>query len=227
MSDVKTSARDTILGQVSASLRGHAGDKRLATAQARIADRRRHLTPARALLPPVQARENFIAHLTKGHATVVSLAQASDVPEAVTTYLRNRNQPLRLRMGRDPRLAAMPWAAASGLVVETGHAEAHDEVSLSYALAGVAETGTLVLASGPDNPVTLNYLPETHLVVLDAATLVGAYEDAFDLLRAKLGPGVMPRTVNFVSGPSRTGDIGGKIVMGAHGPRYFGVFIVG
>jgi L-lactate dehydrogenase complex protein LldG len=108
-----------------------------------------------------------------------------------------------------------------------GRAHPDDEVSLSYAVAGAAETGTLVLASGPDNPVTLNYLPETHMVVLDAATLVGPYEDAIDIVRSRFGIGVMPRTLNLISGPSRTSDIGGKTVMGAHGPRHLAIFIVG
>jgi L-lactate dehydrogenase complex protein LldG len=37
----------------------------------------------------------------------------------------------------------------------------------------------------------------------------------------------MPRTLNLVSGPSRTADIGGRIVIGAHGPRRLMVVIVG
>ena len=39
---------------------------------------------------------------------------------------------------------------------------------LSRAVAAIAETGTLVLASGPDNPASLNYLPEVHIVVVEA-----------------------------------------------------------
>jgi L-lactate dehydrogenase complex protein LldG len=100
-------------------------------------------------------------------------------------------------------------------------------VSLSHAFGGVAETGTLVMASGAANPVTLNYMPETHIVVLNANDIVGPYEAAFDRVRAALGPGTMPRTLNLISGPSRTGDIGGRLVMGAHGPRRLCVVIVG
>ena len=39
--------------------------------------------------------------------------------------------------------------------------------------------------------------------------------------------GTMPRTLNLVTGASRTGDIGGRIVMGAHGPRRVAVFLLG
>ncbi|MEL6226223.1 MAG: LUD domain-containing protein, partial [Pseudomonadota bacterium] len=75
-------------------------------------------------------------------------------------------------------------------------------------------------------PVTLNFLPETHIVVVDQNAIVGPYEEAFDRVRTRFGDGKMPRTVNMVSGPSRTGDIGGRIVMGAHGPRRMMVVIV-
>jgi L-lactate dehydrogenase complex protein LldG len=94
-------------------------------------------------------------------------------------------------------------------------------------VAGIAETGTLMLASGPDNPVTVTFLPETSIVVLRRDDLVGPYEAAFGQIRARYGRGAMPRTVNLVSGPSRTADVGGRLVTGAHGPRRFCVVIVG
>ena len=87
-----------------------------------------------------------------------------------------------------------------------------------------AETGTLLLVSGAERPTTLNFLPDTHVVVLHRHQIVGPYEAAWDRLRAE---GPMPRTVNFVSGPSRTADIEQTIVMGAHGPRRLHVIIVG
>ena len=50
-------------------------------------------------------------------------------------------------------------------------------------------------------------------------------EEAFALVRAER-PG-MPRAVNFVSGPSRTGDIEQTIVVGAHGPFRVHIVVVG
>jgi L-lactate dehydrogenase complex protein LldG len=41
-------------------------------------------------------------------------------------------------------------------------------------------------------------------------------EEAFALIRRDQGR--LPRAVNFISGPSRTGDIEQTIVLGAHGP---------
>ena len=222
-----TAARDAIFAKIRTSLGAKPGDGRQAVTEARITTHARHLTPARALQSPHALREHFTSYLTTGQATVVDVPTLEALPEAIATYLRDHNKPPRVRMGADARLAALPWDRAPGVERVAGRAMPSDEVSLSFAVAAAAETGTLVLASGPDNPVTLNYLPETHMIVLDAATLVGPYEDAFNLVRAKFGPAVMPRTLNFISGPSRTSDIGGKTVMGAHGPRYLAVFIVG
>lgn len=232
MSDTKAtrpnSARDAIFAKIRASLDVKPGnDARIALAEARISTRARHLTPARALQEQAALRAHFTDYLTRGFATVIDVPSLDGLPVAIETYLRDHKKPPRIRMGADARLASLPWQTAPSIERLSGRAQPADEVSLSYAVAAAAETGTLVLTSGPDNPVTLNYLPETHLVVLDAVTLKGSYEDALDIVRAKLGTGVMPRTLNFVSGPSRTSDIGGITVMGAHGPRFLAVFVIG
>jgi len=87
------------------------------------------------------------------------------------------------------------------------------------AFAGIAETGTLMLVSGPNSPTTLNLMPDTHIVVLRADQIVGPYEEALDRLRVRQDGKPLPRTVNFITGPSRTADIEQKIELGAHGPR--------
>ena len=84
-----------------------------------------------------------------------------------------------------------------------------------------------MLLSGPDNPVTLTFLPEHHLVVIPADAVHGDMERALARLRAIHGKGEMPRTVNFVSGPSRSADIEQTILLGAHGPRALHVLVVG
>ncbi len=225
-----STARDRILANVRKSLAVPAGgtDPREAVVARRIAEHRRHLAPARAQLPPAELRAQFASYLIRGKASVIDVATSDELPAAFAEYLRAHNLPPTLRLGSDPRLAALPWPSAPAIELRHGRADpGTDAVTLSYAVAAAAETGTLLLVSGPDNPVTLSFLPDTHLVVLDAAMLVGAYEDAFDLARAHLGAGVMPRTLNLISGPSRTADIGGKTVMGAHGPRHLAVFVLG
>ncbi len=156
---------------------------------------------------------------------VIEVASQNDVPAAIAGYLAGLELPRRVRRGGDPRLAGLPWDSAANLRVETGPAEDGDAVGLSLAIAGVAETGTLVLASGSGNPVTVGLLPDTHIVVLRADAIVASYEEACEQVLAA-NAGSMPRTLNLVTGASRTGDIGGKIVMGAHGPRWLAVVLI-
>ena len=85
----------------------------------------------------------------------------------------------------------------------------------------------MALVSGPDNPTTLNFLPETHIVVVEAEKILGDYETFWQDLRAAYGAGAMPRTVNFITGPSRSADIEQTLLLGAHGPRALHILIVG
>jgi L-lactate dehydrogenase complex protein LldG len=130
-------------------------------------------------------------------------------------------------MGIDPVLAALPWREAWDIECSFGRAEPDDRAALSRAAVAAAETGTLFLVSGTDNPTTLNFLPEAHTILLAASDIVGSYEEAWDLLRAIYGEGSLPRTVNLISGPSRTADIEQTIVRGAHGPSRLHVLVFG
>ena len=81
-----------------------------------------------------------------------------------------------------------------------------------------------MLLSGPDTPATVSLLPETHVAIVAASRIVPAMEDAWRLLRTEGGG--LPRAVNFISGPSRTGDIEQTLVLGAHGPYRVHVVLV-
>jgi L-lactate dehydrogenase complex protein LldG len=82
-----------------------------------------------------------------------------------------------------------------------------------------------MLASGAERPTTLNFLPETHIVVLPADRVVGALEQAWARLRGERRRN-MPRTVNFITGPSRSADIEQTLQMGAHGPRRLHIILI-
>lgn len=221
-------SRDKVLGDIRAALsvKGEDGARRRAVAS-RLAEPPAHIVPARAR-QPARALAELLQHYLEGQgARVLAVADAREVPAAVEDYLRAEVLPLRVRSGDDRYLAGMPWDAVPGLERDHGVARADDLVGVSRALAAVAETGTLVLASGADNPVTLAFLPETHIVVVEAEAIVGSYEEAMARVRAELGASFRPHTLNLVSGPSRTADIGGKLVRGAHGPRRLAVIVVG
>jgi L-lactate dehydrogenase complex protein LldG len=152
-----------------------------------------------------------------------------DVPDAVARYLAAENLPAELKMAPDPGLDALPWHERPLLQIQRGKAESGDAVSLTPCLAAVAETGTLMLTSGEATPTMLNFLPDTHIVVVRGWQVVATYEDGWDLLRAQSADKLwgLPRTVNFITGPSRTGDIEQRIELGAHGPRRLHVIVVG
>lgn len=220
--------RRTMLERIKTGLNdGTPAKVRRETVAARLAGQAAHLIPERARKDAAGLRALFIEYLQGQSATVLAVASEAEIPAAVAGYLRGTNLPMRLRHGDDAGLGALPWSNEPTLSLEHGRAQPGDEVGLSRAAAGVAETGTLVMLSGADNPVTLNYLPENHIVVVSARDIAGSYEAAFEKVRARLGRGVMPRTVNLISGPSRSADIGGRPVLGAHGPRRLCVIVVG
>jgi L-lactate dehydrogenase complex protein LldG len=220
------SARDDILGTIRRSL-GVTGREttRTTVVDERLAKAAPGLVPQRGALAGEALLELFRTQAEATLATVAVVDDTAAVPAAVADYLRGLNLPARLRMGEDPRLAAMPWAQTA-LEVTHGRSSGDDLVAVAHAFGGVAETGTLVLVSGPGNPTTLNFLPDYAIAVVRESDIAGAYETVWERLRAAYGKGVMPRTVNWVTGPSRSGDIEQTILLGAHGPRSVHIVVV-
>ena len=219
------SARDDILAGIRRGLgRGALPAAEAAALDERLAAHRRNLVPARAAALDARGRiDLFVAMAEDVQTTVARVASAAEVPGEVARYLAAENLPAELVMAPDPELDALPWEARPLLQIRRGKAEGGDAVSLTPCLAAIAETGTLMLVSGADTPTTLNFLPETHIVVVRAGQIVASYEDGWDRLRQR---GAMPRTVNFITGPSRTGDIEQRIELGAHGPRRLHVVLI-
>jgi L-lactate dehydrogenase complex protein LldG len=222
------SARDVVLGKVRRALAasGDEAERKRAVA-ARLEAHAPHLIPARGQLDREGRIRLFCVMAESVSATVERIAEPKDVPAAVAAFLRQQNLPAALRTGNDPAIAALPWEREPQLNRLTGPSDGSDAASLSHAFAGVAESGTLVLLSGPDNPTTLNFLPDAHIVMLSADDIAGDYETVLARVRAAYGPGEMPRTLNFVTGPSRSADIEQTLILGAHGPRALHILVVG
>ena len=200
--------------------------------EARLKDSPQGPLPARGQLPRAERIELFVTMARQSKASVVRIADRAAVPAAVADYLASENLPARLRVSPDPELTGLPWHSRPLIEISTGRSEGNDAVSLCQAEAGIAETGTLMMASGPASPTTLNFLPETEIVLIPAEDVVGGMEEAWARLRARHGSArndmaALPRTVNFITGPSRSADIGQKLQMGAHGPRRLHVIVVG
>ncbi len=190
----------------------------------RLASHPRHLIPARSRISHAEQVALFAANLVKEFGSVAHVPDLDSVPEAVADYLALQNLPTDIVMAPHPELRSIPWPTRPLQHVHEGRAEASDTVSLQHAFAAIAETGTLMLPSAPERPTTLNLLADTEIVLLRASRVVGAYEEAWDLLRGDFGG--MPRNVMLVTGPSRSADIEQTLELGAHGPRRLHVVLI-
>ena len=221
------SARNAILAKVRQAS-GNAGSyPREKDVEDRLNAPPRGIIPARGQLAVAERLDLFQTEAERVSAVINRLESLSEVAAAIADYLRANNLPQRIRTGDDQLLAAVDWSSQPNLEVLNGPSAGDDEVCVSRATVAIAETGTLVMTSGSDNPTTLNFLPDHHLVVLMAEDIEGDYEAAFAVLRDKFGKNDLPRTVNFITGPSRSADIEQTLLLGAHGPRKLQILLVG
>ncbi|MBX3534838.1 MAG: lactate utilization protein [Xanthobacteraceae bacterium] len=219
--------RDAIFATIKKSLQVAGDDRaRRETVAVRLEKHPRGIIPARGQKPKAERTELFRQMVEHAKASIVMLDSKDDVPAAVAAYLRSKNLPQSIRHGDDERLSLIPWAKERTLEVTKGASDGAQLASVSYSFAGVAESGTLVMLSGADNPTTLNFLPDHHLVVVDERDIAGDYETIWDRLRERFGANAMPRVVNWITGPSRSGDIEQTHLLGAHGPRSLHVLVV-
>jgi L-lactate dehydrogenase complex protein LldG len=220
-------SRTAVLGNIRRALkRSEPSAEQRQQAANRIGAAATNLLPARAQLPPTAQVALFQQMAEEAAATVARVSDRSEIPGAIAEYLVRENLPARLRLSTEADITGLPWSTRPLLETTKGATDGSDEVSVTGGYAGIAETGTLMLASGAERPTTLNFLPETHIVVLPASRVVGALEQAWAKLRSEVGAGNMPRTVNFITGPSRSADIEQTLQMGAHGPRRLHIILV-
>jgi len=172
--------------------------------------------------PPLEATDlvpKFIQQVTKVAGTVEILSTPTEIPFAVLDFLQQQHLPLKIIT--DKALQTFTWSHKLQLV-DYNSTQTEEVVSINQAFAGIAETGSVVLLSGAINPTTLNFLSATHIVVLYQIDLVAYFEDIWERLRQQ----TIPRSVNIITGPSRTADIEQTIQLGAHGPKQLHLFLV-
>lgn len=225
------SGRDAILGTIRRGLRrGPLPADQQAMLHGRLASHPRHLIPARSRLDRAGQVALFIRNVEKEFGTVERVPDLASVPAAVADYLAAQNLPPRFAMAPHPELTALDWSARPLLEWQARKGDPLDAASLQHGFAAIAETGTLMLPVAGERPTTLNLLPDTAMVFLRASRILGAYEEAWDLLRAErvdgLTGGFMPRNVMLVTGPSRSADIEQTLELGAHGPRRLHVILL-
>lgn len=221
-----TSARREIFARLHRSLRrGELTKDQKAILENRLAAPPRNVIPKRSQLPPLEQQALFEKMATFASASVARVDAAIDVPNEVRRFLREQDLLPSVILAPDRFITSLPWGNAQ-LHTQAGRPSPEDRVSVTGCFAGIAETGTICVLSGAHHPYTLNLTTETHIVVVKASQIVGTYEDAWDGMREVIGPGRMPRTVLWITGPSRTADIGQQMLFGAHGPKHLHIIIV-
>lgn len=192
--------------------------------EAHFRDPEPNLVPKRAAVSGEAAVELFVRMARRAGTEVERIPEIGAAAGAIARYLRYHGVPQRIRAAPDPLLDRAGFERQPLMTVSRGTARPEDAVGVTVADFGIAETGTLLLASSPSRPTLLAFLPETCVVVLEQERVVGSYEAAWRGLLEHTGQ--PPRSINFITGPSRTGDIAQKITLGAHGPRRLLVLLI-
>jgi L-lactate dehydrogenase complex protein LldG len=220
-------ARDAVLGRVRKAL-GVSGDRAQAGAAAESYVAAHAHGPRPAMPADLVAR--FMQRATDMESTVERLSDRTGVPAAVARYLDALVLPPALAGQKShqgvcwPEFADLDWKGA-GLDIEARPTLGHDRLGITGSFCAIAETGTLVVLAGADTPTATTLLPDTHIAVVRAGLVVSGMEEAFALVRRERGG--LPRAMNMISGPSRTGDVEQTIVLGAHGPFRVHILVVG
>jgi L-lactate dehydrogenase complex protein LldG len=212
--EISMSSREQILGNIRKSLgRGALSGEQISVLEARLA------TPPLHEQPQVNTDlvQQFTQKLQKVGASFSEVENESLIPFALIALLKEWSLPLQVVI--DAHLQTLPWNSDIQYAVRAAQDE--DKVSVTEAFAAVAETGTVALLSS-HSPTTLNFLPETHVVIVRRAQITANLESVWEKLRQQ----AIPRTVNLITGPSRTADVEQTIQLGAHGPRQLHVVLV-
>lgn len=112
-------------------------------------------------------------------------------------------------------LAQLPPTVARQAMLEA-------DLGISAANWALAETGTLVLLSGPGSERAASLLPPVHLAVVHEDQILW---DLFALVE-RLEPASLPSNLVLVTGPSKTGDLELQLTTGVHGPGTLIVLLV-
>lgn len=176
---------------------------------------------AAATQPTFEAQDTFtrfeaMATSERLTATITSVPRLEDAPAAVRTYLAERG--LAQKIAVAPSLAGLDW----GEIATDTAISPTEEVAVTLAEGGVAETGSLIFRSSADTPMLHNFLGLHHVAVVRRSGIERYLESVFPAARKA----DMPRILTLVTGTSGTADIEAVNIRGAHGPRYLHIVVV-
>ena len=215
----------------------------MGTARELILQRLRKAQPAPMSMPDVSTLyglqlhedhatriERLVLNLTNAMARVHRTTRAA-LPKSLADVVRDQ-QLVSVALGPelldDAAVCAALGTTTHVLPVTTVHGEQaalFNEVAAGVTLsrAAIAETGTVVLWSGPQSPRLLSLVPPVHIVIVDAHTV---YDTLSEVMHAERWSDGLPTNVILVSSPSKTADIQQTLAYGAHGPKQLIVLLV-
>ncbi|HEY8947914.1 MAG TPA: LUD domain-containing protein [Rhizomicrobium sp.] len=183
------------------------------------AQRVRSTTRPASYVPPAGAADLVSAFAERAsvvNADVRVVSSMKEVPAALADLLRGKNLPAEIHVA--PDASAMDVSPLAVKRTPPGP----DDAALTTAPFGIAETGTLAYPAAAGNPASWHFRPGFEIAVLKASDIVANMENVIARVKAK----GLPHTLNFVTGPSRTGDIEQTLELGAHGPKALAILIV-
>lgn len=170
--------------------------------------------PQRASGPEIERLACFAMQLEAASATLHVIDALEELPLLVADVLHHKHQDLSVYVVTD--YSGLDWKSA-GIAHKLGTVQGDNQVCITTASAGIAETGTLLVISGETQGTGHSLLPKINFVIVQEADIVANFEDAWEKLEGQNGA-ISSRAMNFITGPSRTGDVEQRILLGAHGP---------
>ncbi len=210
----------------------------MSDARANILARLRAAPPAHAAQPA----EDFTTALSKGYTSEERLARLKRIMESVHTEFldaRGRDWVAALHVWLiDQGITTLTYAPATPVgqqlaatwpvigprlqpydrVMNEWKADlfASEGAGITGTLGGIAFTGSLIVATGPDEPRTLSLVPPIHIAVLDVNRI---YDTMLEAMKDQNWTAAMPTNLLLISGPSKTADIEQVLAYGVHGPK--------
>jgi len=194
------SARDDILGAIRAQ-------------RVRSAARPAQYRPP---APPDDLAAAFAKRARANHAEVRILSSECEIEAAVADLLRSKNLPAEIHIAPGASFGTLETLAVKR------EAPGPDDTALTTAQFAIAETGTLAYPARAGNPASWHFRPGFEIAMLRASDILPHMENVIARIKAN----GLPHTVNFVTGPSRTGDIEQTMELGAHGSKALAILII-
>jgi L-lactate dehydrogenase complex protein LldG len=96
------------------------------------------------------------------------------------------------------------------------------DIGITSADYALADTGTLVMLSSPQEARMISLLPPAHIAVVPRERILTGLDELFSVLPH---PAEASSSMVLITGPSRTADIEQILVRGVHGPGHLTVVV--